>query len=69
MSSNVLQYVFWVLLALPVLALGVYFFGNITGSILEKYRDDEKRRKAKEQQKKRRQEFEESYSRRRGGRG
>ena len=67
MDQNVLQYVFWVLMALPVFAIGIYFFMNIANNILDRYREDAKKKKQKELQEKRRQEFEDSYRRRRGG--
>ena len=67
MSSVVLQYVFWVLMALPLFALGIFFFMGAATNILDRYRADAKKKQQKEMQEKRRQEFEESYRRRRGG--
>jgi len=68
MFNDALRYVFWILLSLPVLALGIYFFANITGVIYKRLKIDKKKQEERELQKIRRREFEESYSRRRGGR-
>ena len=68
MFAENLKYIFWVLMALPVLALGIYFFVNLINEIYTMFKADEKIRKEKELQKQKRREFEESYSRRRGGR-
>ena len=67
MFSDTLRYVFWILITLPILILGIYFFASITNSIFVRYKEDEKIIKEKEAQKRKRREFEESYSRRRGG--
>ena len=67
MFSETFKYIFWILLTVPILILGVYFFANITNSIHVRLKEDEKIQKEKEEQKRKRREFEESYSRRRGG--
>ena len=67
MFTESLKYIFWVLMALPVLALGIYFFGKLFNQIYTMFKADEKIRKEKELQKQKRREFEESYARRRGG--
>ncbi len=54
-------------MALPMLALGIYLFSNVTGDIYARFKEEEKVRKEKERQVQRRQAFEESYSRRRSG--
>ena len=68
MINDALRYLFWILLSLPVFVLGIYFFVNITGNIHTRLIADKKRKVEEELQKKRRREFDESYSRRRGGR-
>lgn len=67
MSTETVKYIFWILMALPMLILGVVLFSNVTGDIYSRYKEEEKKRKEIEKQEKRRQAFEESYSRRRGG--
>ena len=67
MFNEAIRYIFWILLAVPILILGIYFFVNITNSILVRYKEDEKIIKEKKEQQRKRREFEESYSRRRGG--
>ena len=67
MNAMIVKYIFWILMALPMLALGIYLFSNVTGDIYARFKEEEKVRKEKENQAKRRQAFEESYSRRRGG--
>ena len=67
MFNEAIRYIFWILLAVPILILGIYFFVNITNSILVRYKEDEKIIKEKKEQQSKRREFEESYSRRRGG--
>ena len=67
MFNETLRYIFWILISLPILVLGIYFFVNIINSILVRYKEDEKIIKEKQEQKRKRREFEESYSRRRGG--
>ncbi len=54
-------------MALPLFALGIYFFMSTANNILDRYRADAKKKQQKELQEKRRQEFEDSYRRRRGG--
>ena len=67
MNSQVLQYLFWILAALPVLALGLFLFANMTSNIIEKYNEEKKKKAEEADQSKKRQTFEESYSRRRSG--
>ena len=67
MNTMVVKCIFWILMALPMLALGIYLFSNVTGDIYARFKEDEKVRKEKERQVQRRQAFEESYSRRRSG--
>ena len=67
MSAMTVKYIFWILMALPMLGLGIFLFSNVTGDIYARFKEEEKVRKAKADQTKRRQAFEESYSRRRSG--
>ena len=67
MSAMTVKYIFWILMAVPMLVLGIYLFSNVTGDIYARFKEEEKVRKEKEKQVKKRQEFEESYSRRRSG--
>ena len=65
--SETLRYVFWILLSLPILALGIYFVYNLLNSIHVRAQADLQIQKEKEKDQQRRKEFEESYRRRRGG--
>ena len=67
MNAIFVKYIFWILMALPMFALGIFLFSNVTGDIYARFKEDEKERKEKENQARRRQAFEESYSRRRSG--
>ena len=67
MNSDILQYVFWILAALPVFALGIFLFSNLTSNIVRRYTEEKKKKAEEEKEAQIRQTFEDSYSRRRSG--
>ena len=67
MNNQLLQYLFWILAALPVLALGLFLFAKMTATIIDRYNGEKKKKAEEAEQSKKRQTFEESYSRRRSG--
>ena len=67
MQIKVLQYIFYVLMCLPILALGVYFFVHLVKDIRDISRDEKRAKQAKELELNKRRVFEEVYNKRRNG--
>ena len=67
--TETLRYLFWILLSLPILVIGIWLFKQLLNSVHAKYEAEQKVIKEKELAEQKRKEFEESYNRRRGGGG
>ena len=67
MNTVIVKYIFWILVSLPMLILGIVLFSNITGDIYSRFREDQAQKKAQKADDKRRNSFEESYRRQHSG--
>ena len=67
MNNTILQYVFWILTAVPILILGMFLFMSLTKSVYTRYTEEQKKKEESAQEEKKKQSFEETYSRRRSG--
>ena len=67
--TETLRYLFWILLSLPILVIGIWLFKMLLNNVHAKYEAEQKIIKEKELAEQKRKEFEESYNRRRGGGG
>lgn len=67
--TETLRYIFWILLSVPILIIGIKFFASLLNNVHARYEAEQKVIKEKQLAEQRRREFEESYSRRRGGGG
>ena len=67
--TETLRYVFWILLSLPILVIGIWLLKLLLNNVHAKFEAEQKVIKEKELAEQKRKEFEESYSRRRGGGG
>ena len=64
-----LRYLFWILLSLPILAIGIWLFRSLLGSVHARFKAEQDALKEKQLAEQKRKEFEERYSRRRSGGG
>jgi len=64
-----LRYLFWILLSLPILAIGIWLFRALLGSVHARFKAEQDALKEKQLAEQKRKEFEERYSRRRSGGG
>ena len=67
MQIKFLQYVFYALMCLPILALGVYFFIHLVKDISEISQAEKREKQEKELEQNKRRVFEEVYNKRRNG--
>ena len=67
--TETVRYIFWILLSIPILILGIWLFRMLLNSVHARFEAEQKVLKEKQLAEQRRREFEESYSRRRGGGG
>ena len=65
--TETVRYIFWILLSIPILILGIWLFRMLLNSVHARFEAEQKVLKEKQLAEQRRREFEESYSRRRGG--
>lgn len=67
MQIKILQYVFYVLMCFPILALGFYFFLRLCKDIRDIKHQDKKELLEQKAELERRRVFEEEYSKKRNG--
>ena len=67
--TETLRYIFWILLSIPILIIGIKLFSSLLNNVHARYEAEQKIIREKKLAEQRRKEFEESYSRRRGGGG
>ena len=67
--TETIRYIFWILLSLPILAIGIWLFHMLFNNVHARFKAEQDALKEEQLAEQRRKEFEESYSRRRGGGG
>ena len=69
MNTVIVKYIFWILVSLPMLILGIVFVSNITGDIYNRAKEDKAARKLRESTAKRSEShsLEDSYRRKHSG--
>ena len=67
--TETLRYVFWILLSLPILVIGIWLFHMLFNNVHARLQAEKDALKEKQLAEQKRKEFEESYSRRRSGGG
>ena len=67
--TETLRYLFWILLSLPIFAIGIWLFLKLFNNVHAKLKAEKDALKEKQLAEQKRKEFEESYSRRRSGGG
>ena len=67
--TETIRYIFWILLSLPILAIGIWLFRTLFNNVHARLKAEKDALKEKQLAEQKRKEFEESYSRRRSGGG